>query len=84
MFGRAERTEHKEQNHGSHRHLWHHYYRSRSADFGDLHSAHSPQDPDELSCKPFDQKDCPDSLQFEDFEAKLTTHHFLMGLSYRF
>ena len=42
------------------------------------------EDPDELSCKPFDQKDCPDSLQFEDFEAKLTTHHFLVGISYRF
>ena len=31
-----------------------------------------------------DKKDCPESIKLEDFEAKLTTHHFLMGLSYRF
>lgn len=42
------------------------------------------KDPDKFSCKPFDQKDCPSSVKVEDFEAKLTTHHFLMGLSYHF
>jgi hypothetical protein len=41
-------------------------------------------DPGELSCKPFDQKDCPDCLKFEDFEAKLTGHHFLAGIFFGF
>ena len=43
---------------------------------------YNTKDPDELSCKPYN--DCPDSLKFEDFEAKLTTHHFLVGISFRF
>jgi opacity protein-like surface antigen len=43
---------------------------------------YNTKDPDELSCKPYN--DCPDSVKFEDFEAKLTTHHFLVGISFRF
>ena len=31
-----------------------------------------------------DKNDCPESIKLEDFEAKLTTHHFLMGISFRF
>lgn len=31
-----------------------------------------------------DKKDCPESIKLEDFEAKLTTHHFLVGISYSF
>ena len=33
-----------------------------------------------FSCAPFeDQKDCPDSVKLEDFEAKLTTSSFSGG-----
>lgn len=41
------------------------------------------EDPDNFVCIG-DQKGCPSSLKQEDFEAKLTTHHFLVGISFRF
>jgi opacity protein-like surface antigen len=44
---------------------------------------YNTKDPDNFFCIG-DQKDCPSSLKVEDFEAKLATHHFLVGLSYRF
>ncbi len=44
---------------------------------------YNSEDSDNFFCIGY-KKDCPESIKLEDFEAKLTTHHFLMGISFRF